>query len=461
MKDRWLAPWIIGVLLAVMTSLIASGVARAQFNPNQFGGADRAAAAQQMIILGVQQQISLLPPTSGQSFEYEYDSNLGVMVPTEMLGPTSFRSPQTIAPGKLSIRGSYSYFKLSQNFAPIEYLAEFKQPILINGQLLQPAGIVGFGLDASAQTQLFNLSAVYGVSDRIELEFNLPIVVVNARARQLSSTTVSNASLPTQDPTLSGVFQPEPLSTDPPTRQQEIDALSDVYGEALAPPNGPCDISPDECLTYRSDSLEALGFPFNEGTNAGLGRISLGAKGQIYGGGKEGIFDLAASVELFMPSPFPERFAGSSTAAVLPRVIGQARLHRYLRLHTDLGYNIDFSESTLRGLMWNVGTSVPIQSFVADFGFGGSLYNSAINWTPKQATGTFTQTQMGGVTNVSTIAMTALGDTSLGDNYVDFLLGLKYHLLEQVVVTGGVNVPINDQGFRPAAAGTVACEVYF
>lgn len=452
MKDRWLAPGVMVVVAVAMCC--ATGEAWAQFNANQFGGADRAAAAQQMIILGVQQEISSLPPTSGQSFEYEYDTTLGVMVPTETLGPTAFRAAQTVAPGKLNLRGAYSYFNLSQNFAPIQYLAEFQQPISPG---VQPAGIVGFGLDASARVSVFGLSATYGLTDRLELDFNLPIVVVDASANQLSSTRVSTAGLPTSQAMLSGVFQSEPLPTDPAARQADIDALSQVYGEALAPPNGPCTISPDECLTYRSDSLKALGFPFNEGTSAGVGRISLGLKGLIYGGGKDSMFDLAGSAEIFMPSPSQNNYAGSNTGSLLPRLIGQARLHPNFRLHTDIGYDIDFSESTLRRFVWDLGASVPIQRFDVDFGFGGSVYNSAINWTPPTATGTFSSA----VTSGQTIALTALGDTSLGTNYVDFLFGVKYRLLEQTVISGAVNVPINDQGFRPAAAGTVAVEVYF
>jgi hypothetical protein len=431
--------------------LVLTGEAAAQFNANQFGGADRANAARNMIIVGVQQGISSLPPTSGQSFEYEYDSSLGVMVPTETLGPTSFRSPQTLAPGKLAVRAAYSYFDLSQQFAPIQYLAEFQQPI---GPDVQPAGIVGFGLDASAQVSLVNLGATYGLMDRLELTFNVPITVVDASANQLSSTRVSNATLPTNEAILSGVFQTVPLPTDPQARQENIDLLSGLYNDFLAPPDGPCTSTPENCLTYRSDSLEALGFPFNEGTNVGVGRISLGTKGQIYGGKQ---FDLAGSLEIFMPSPYQDEFAGSDTGSILPRLIGQVRLHPNFRWHFDVGYDYDFSESDLRRFVWNLGASVPVQRLVVDMGFGGSLFDTPLRWTPPTATGTFS----GPTTSGQTIALTALGDTSLGDNYADFLFGIKYRVAEQTVLSGAVNVPITDDGFRAAAVGTVAAEVYF
>ncbi len=454
MKTRQMRGWAL-VACATGLSLALPGAAGAQFNADQFGGASRADAARQMIIVGVQQGISSLPPTSGQSFVWLYDPALGVEVPTETLGPTSFRSPQTLSPGKFSLRGAYSYFDLGESLAPIQYLAEFQQPI---AEGVQPAGIVGFGLDASARVSLFNIAATYGLLERLELTVNIPIAVVDASARQLSSTRQSNVGLPPSQAQLSGIFQSVPLPTDPAARQDEIGFLSGLYDETLAPPDGPCTLAPEECLAYRSDSLESLGFPFNEGTNAGIGRISIGAKGLILGGDEEGIFDLAGSFEFFFPSPNEKEFAGSDSPAILPRLIGQARVHRNFRLHTDVGYDYDFDKSTLRRFVWNAGYSVPYERFVFDSGFGGSLFDSPIHWTPQTATGVFMPSTGGASSN---IALTALGDTSLGKNYVDMLFGIKYRILDQTVVSGAVNVPITDDGFRADAVGTVAVETYF
>jgi hypothetical protein len=51
--------------------------------------------------------------------------------------------------------------------------------------------------------------------------------------------------------------------------------------------------------------------------------------------------------------------------------------------------------------------------------------------------------------------------TATGDDLIDFVLGLKYEALSDLVLVGNVSVPLTSDGFRPAAAGTVALEYYF
>jgi hypothetical protein len=43
---------------------------------------------------------------------------------------------------------------------------------------------------------------------------------------------------------------------------------------------------------------------------------------------------------------------------------------------------------------------------------------------------------------------------------VDFLGGIKARITDQVVLSGAVTVPLNDQGFQPDALGTIALELY-
>ena len=44
--------------------------------------------------------------------------------------------------------------------------------------------------------------------------------------------------------------------------------------------------------------------------------------------------------------------------------------------------------------------------------------------------------------------------------YIDFLIGMKVKLWQGLVLSGGVNVPVTDDGFR-AAVDTGALEYYF
>src|SRR5262245_57844797 len=112
---------LLGTTIALSMLLVAAGV-EAQ-NQNPFGLQDRADAASQMIVLGVQQGISSLPPTSGQAFTYDYNAELGTFVESEQLGPTVLRSTQTIGANRLSLRFATSYFELGETFDPINYSA--------------------------------------------------------------------------------------------------------------------------------------------------------------------------------------------------------------------------------------------------------------------------------------------------------------------------------------------------
>jgi hypothetical protein len=127
------------------------------------------------------------------------------------------------------------------------------------------------------------------------------------------------------------------------------------------------------------------------------------------------------------------------------------------KLHIDVGYDHDTDFAQLRRFVWNTGASYAMRGFTVDAGVGGSKFTKGIQWTPPQ----FTQPpEENSPVNVP-LQFTALGDTTLGTNYVDFLLGLKGQILDNAVISGTVNVPLNNEGIRPIAVGTLAFEMYF
>ncbi len=444
-----------GKLLAcagVIAGVLMVAEAQAQSNPGQFGSQARADSASQMIVLGVQQGISSLPPTSGQSLSYEFDPELSTFVASENLGPTAFRSPQTIGDGKWSVRAAATYFKLKDSFGPIKYLLEFDEQLGPNPApgVKGPAGVAELGLDVKATVSMVNIGTSYGITDRLEFMFNIPVTVVEANASQVSSTRVSAAGLPPSQAVLTGPAQPGPLSDDPTERAAQIDALSEEFDNRIGR-NGPCTLGDNACLTLRNDDLPDLGVDFNEGARPGVGRISLGLKYLIWNNERGAV---AVSGEFFNPSPSEGEFAGSESPAILPRLIGSLSLHEYLRLYSDVGYDYDFDSSELRRFTWDFGIAVPIKRVAIDFGVGGSEFDTPISWTPKTIqnprSGSFPPT-----------TLTALGDNELGDSFIDFLGGIKVRIAERAVISGSVNVPLNNQGFRPDAAGTLAVEGYF
>lgn len=409
----------LGSLLGTATAASIIGLAsitHAQ-GTNPFGLQDRANAVSQMVILGVQQGISSLPPTSGQAFNYEYNPELGTFVQSETLGPTVLRSTQTIGANRLSLRFATSYFDLNKTLDPIAYQA--------TGTGIPANTFTQFGLSADASVVLLNFALTYGLTDRVEVMVNIPVSIVDAQASQNMLV-------------IPGTFPP---------------ASSAIIGALVVPPGA--SINPylnsavqAGAVNRVNASFGALGADFNSGTHAGLGRVGVGAKGLL---GATDWGELTASAEFFCNSPNQAEFAGSNSPSILPRLIGQVHAAKHLNLHADIGEEHDFEVNELSRFIWNAGLSVPITNATFDVGVGGSKFDQPVQWTPVTATGG------DGVT----ITAANPPSTQLGTNYIDFLFGVKVRLFEGMVLGGAVNVPITDDGFRPAAVGTLSLEYYF
>jgi hypothetical protein len=390
-----------------IAALSRPDVGRAQ--GDQWGRQAQADAASRAIVLAVQQGISALPPTSGQSLVYEYDPATDVFVRSERLGPTSLRAPETIGEGNFIIRSATSYFDLSTAFGPIDYRLNFDDPTVTPNPVFAK-----LGTEIDAKVGVFDLSMTYGITQNIEVNFNLPIVVVDAQAG------LTYTADPTDPGNLGFRKSPEQLNQ----------AIKD--GEVV----------------LHTAPFSQLGVSFNDGTHAGVGRISLGTKALVY---FREPFSLAAACDFYFPSPSQAEFAGSDSASILPRLIGGARLAEWMRLLVDAGYDYDFDVGQLRRFVWDVGLSFPLAVGTFDLGVGGSKYNEPIDWIPGHAS----------VSVPLNFSLTALGDNQTGTNYVDFLAGAKVRLSDAFILSGAVNVPVTNAGLQPIVGGTVALEYRF
>lgn len=401
---------MVWALLACLASYSRPDVGCAQ--GGQFGGQARADAASRAIVLAVQQGISALPPTSGQSLVYEYDPRTDVFERSEKLAPFSFRAPETVGRGKLSLRASASYFALPATLGPIDYRLEFDDPAV------SPPVFAKFGTKIDANVGVFDFSVNYGITRDLEANLTVPIVLVDAHAQQIYSADAT-------EPSALGFRETIP----------ELNA-------AIA----------QRELILQTRSFSELGFGFNDGTHVGVGRITLGAKALVY---STHPLALAAACDFYFPSPNQAEFAGSDSASILPRVIGAARLADWARLHLDVGYDYDFDVDQLRRFVWDVGLSFPFPFGTLDVGVGGSKYDAPIDWTPSQTRASIIPGEP------TDITVTAIGDNQTGTNYVDFLAGGKVALSDALILSGGVNVPVTDEGLQPVVGGTIALEFYF
>jgi hypothetical protein len=279
---------VASALLACCIHLVQPDLGWAQL---QIGVKTRAVATDLPIVLAVQQGISALPPTSGQSFIYEFDTNVDVPIRSERLGPISFRTSETIDRGVLSFRAATSYFALPSTLGPIDFRLKAPQN--------QPQ-FAKFGTEIDSKVGVLDLTRSYGIARRVEANLNLPIVVVDAQASQIFSGAPNNPFVVAFRPSIPGLNQ----------------AIEHHQ------------------IALRTVPFSQLQGGFNDGLHAGIGRVSLGTKALLYA---EGPFRLATACDFYFPSPNEQEFAGSDSASILPRVIGTAKLADWLRLHVDAG----------------------------------------------------------------------------------------------------------------------------
>src|SRR6185295_14803019 len=93
-RRGWCARRVVAGILVGVAALSRAHLATAQ--SDQFGRQARADAASRAIVLAVQQGISALPPTSGQSIIYAYNPHTDDFERSEKLGPFSLRTPETV-----------------------------------------------------------------------------------------------------------------------------------------------------------------------------------------------------------------------------------------------------------------------------------------------------------------------------------------------------------------------------
>lgn len=414
----------VAAVAACWAAFSVTAAAYAQ-NPNQFGAQDRADAAAQLIVIAVERAMASLPPTSGPSVTYEFDPASDAFRRSTRLGPTVLRSSQTLGPGAFSLQLATSYFEMSESFRPINYLITLDEP--------QARQVVAkLGLTANARVALMNISATYGLGTRAEISASLPLTVVDAHAAQVFSTRTDALSLPARNAPLTGVL----------VLGGDVQEAGRVLDAGLQPGGG---------LSLRRETFRDLGFHFDEGTDAGVGRISLGAKGVLLSRER---LQAACMAELLLPSPSERSFAGVASAAVLPRFIATFKLTDLIKVHSDVGYEYDFDNAELRRFTWRLGGSLASERTAFDLGLGGAEFDAPVQWTPTLIRGGQTPTSPPS-TGI------ALEDHTTGTSVVDVLLGIKLRLTGTVILAGGVSVPVVSPSFQPDVLGTIAGEWCF
>ena len=367
---------------------------------------------QRAILTGVLQGTeSVRLPTSPQSVAYRFDSDLDTYVRSSRPGPTVFRAPSTLQDGAWSARVATSYFQLDGQFWPTTYH-------LTKGGGEKPF-VTALGSLFTANITLVEIAASYGLTDHLELTLDVPISIVNldAHFRWLYDNGDPNYT-PQGDETLAGL---------------DHRVQNGSLREATRPPN----------------ESSVLGKQrFDNGTQAGLGQVALGAKYALVRADR---FLLSPSFELLLPSPNENEFAGPDDVGVTARILSSVDLADWATGFVDAGYTYQIQFQELTGFVWDAGVSVsPFDRVSLDAGAGGTVFSKGITPNPP-VTGN----------DSGTVEYVANSATELGTNAVNVLFGFKVVVTDAIAASGGVVVPVTNDGIRPAAAGTIALEAYF
>lgn len=411
--------------LVVMFVLLTQIAAHAQ--PQDFGRSQRAEAANQLLVLGIQQAISSLPPTSGQTFRYEYNTELDAYSPSLQLEPVAFRTPEVIRAGQFSFRLAPSYFNLEDTFGPVFYETS-------DNAGKEEDGFTKFGLKLDAKVTVISLGLTYGLADNLEVTLGVPITIVDANAQSIETfiAETDDEGLPIRD-----------------GKGRLVPARSQTTGRPIL---GDAPSEADFNEFTRQGYLFSGYTELDGGTNVGISRISMGLKLKFVN--SEYVI-IAFNPEIMLPSAFQDEFSGSDSFAVAPRFVVKAPITEAARLYVDAGYEYDADVAQLRRIIWDAGLSIALPRSTLDLGVSGSEYNEPQSFTPKTAQSNPSTRFPQGLT------LTALGETELGTSLIDVRLGGKVLITDDVVLSGTVVIPQSNDFFAPDVIGTLGVEYYF
>jgi murein DD-endopeptidase MepM/ murein hydrolase activator NlpD len=377
----------------------------------------QAQALQQLLAVAIEQNISSLPPAAGQSFLYEWDPFLDTYARSIFLGPVSFRTPNTIGKGRFTLRGAASFFALNETFRPVDYQFTSK----VTGDSVYER----IGLQVGANVGVISTSLTYGLTDRVDVTASMPVTIIDINARQAFTT--------------------------------RPDLQSSYFAVGPGPEQIDRNLEDPSVLVTKHQTLSTMGAQFDEGTKVGLARSSLAGKISFL---QSDAVRIALVPEVFFPSPSENQLSGTGTFAIVPRVVAAAPLgQRRFQGHLDLAYDYDFDIDQLRRFAWSVGASAAFTGWTIDGGVGGSKYNSGVHWSAERGSTPALAPGTDGGTDAT--AFSALGSTNVGDTFVDFLAGVRVEVTSAMTIAGAVTVPLNDEGVRPEATGTIAVELDF
>lgn len=328
-------------------------------------------------------QVGAIPfASAGAGFAFRFDQDLGTFVQvTESFGPVFAERADTIGKGRFNVNLSFTAFKYD------EFLGDDLDDLLVrtfhDPDTIPPfdertsfeLDTVDVHLNLDVNINALNLAGTYGVTDRLDVGFLVPVAHVDVRV---------------------GAHAEVVKSPDNPIP-------ADVHTFEGGPE------SPDDSAS---------------GSAQGLGDVVLRLK---YHWLESETHNLAAALQVKAATGDEDDFLGTGQSTVRPFLI-YSRTFGRLTPHVNLGYEFNVDDSDQNSLEYAAGFDVGAEAF--------------------------------------TVALSVLGSRELGgdgfaDTIVNGSLGVKWNPFGSYIVTANVLVPLNDDGLRSNAIGTLAFERNF
>lgn len=328
-------------------------------------------------------QVGAIPfASAGAGFAFRFDEDLGTFVQvTESFGPVYAERADTIGNGRFNVNLSFTAFKYDEFLG--DDLDDLVVTTLHDPDIIPPfdertsfeLDTVDAHLNLDININALNFAGTYGVTDRLDVGFLVPVAEVDVRVGAHAEVVKSPDN-------------PIPV---------------DVHTFEGGPE------SPDDSAS---------------GSAQGLGDVVLRLK---YHWLESETHNLAAALQVKTATGDEDDFLGTGQSTVRPFLIYSRSFGR-LTPHVNLGYEFNVDDSDQNSLEYAAGFDVGAEGF--------------------------------------TVALSVLGSRELGgdgfaDTIVNGSLGVKWNPFGSYIVTANVLVPLNDDGLRSDAIGTLAFERNF
>jgi hypothetical protein len=396
--------------------------------------------------------LRLASPTSGIIFIFE---NGVLRRSTESYGPILGERAETIGRHRVFLAGTYQYFPFSTldgiDLKRVPAVYNHADTVNHNGTTRQPTdplspGDPGVELEyiqtnnrVDLKVHQFTFYATYGLTNRIDVSVAIP--VLNVRLGVTSDATIVRDRDPIdQGPALKMAWQMNPLT----------------YPGNLYPGTGPekgCQNTPAGCTGYfhyfdpadPKNSLKAR-FP-NARTASGIGDVVFRAKGTII---KHERTAVALGTDVRVPTGDENNFLGAGAAGVKPFLSASYRAR--LSPHANIGYEFNGSSILAGNPIKRTKGRLPDQFFYSagvDAGvtrkltLAVDLLGQRFYEAPGMKVGAWEDVLL-----VSHPDVPQISQTHHSFNTDDLALGGKYSPFGNWLVTGNVQIKLDDGGLR-------------